>query len=89
MAAMSPLLKIKQAKKNKFYFFHHGLGSLNPIVFQKITSFYLKKLDNLFCCFYQQKTLSYIRMIVVKIKPHSCFFLDTNLKRGNKIVICF
>ena len=43
MAAMSPLLKIKQVKKNKFYFFHHGLGSLDPIIFQKITSFYLKK----------------------------------------------
>ena len=53
MAAMSPLLKIKQVKKNKFYFFHHGLGSLDPIVFQKITSFYLKK--NIFLLLLSEK----------------------------------
>ena len=63
MAAMSPLLKIKQVKKNKFYFFHHGLGSLDPIVFQKITSFYLKK--KFFCCFYQKKNLSNFVVILI------------------------
>ena len=43
MAAMSPLLKIKQVKKNKFYFFHHGLGSLDPIDFSKNYIFLFEK----------------------------------------------
>ena len=38
LAAMSPLLKIKYNKKDKTYFFHHGLGSLNQDAFQKIIS---------------------------------------------------
>ena len=42
VAAMSPLLKIKQVKKHKVYFFHHGLGSLDPIFFQKIIFFCLE-----------------------------------------------
>ena len=38
LAAMSPLLKIKYKKKDKTYFFHHGLGGLNQDAFQKIIS---------------------------------------------------
>ncbi len=36
LVEMSPLLKIKYKKKDKTYFFHHGLGCLEQDVFQKI-----------------------------------------------------
>ena len=42
LIAMTALLKIKYKRENETCFFHHGLGSLDRVVWEKILFFYLE-----------------------------------------------